>query len=125
MAAATLFTIPSFTVPGASNSLRVGTSTQNVWEEPALSEGIIESLEDGGYVLLQPIRFQYKRAGFGYIASFDEANIAISGITKQDARQALEIEILDAFDDWIADETALGAELKKQLVVLKKHVRRC
>ena len=75
------------------------------------------------YSLLKPIPIQYERVGTGFIASFPHANIAISGLTKQDAREALEIEILDAFDDWTADESALGVGPRQQLAILKRYIR--
>lgn len=68
---------------------------------------------------------RFERADFGYEASFHEANFAASGITRQDAYQALEAEILDAFDDWTADESALGPGPRQQLAVLKEYIEQC
>ena len=82
-------------------------------------------MHHGSYSLLKPIPIQYERVGTGFIASFPQANIAISGLTKQDAREALEIEILDAFDDWTANESALGVGPRQQLAILKRYIRVC
>lgn len=105
--------------------IRVGASAQNLWDEPRVSETHIDRFEDDGYRILRPITIQFERSGFGYVASFLEANIAVSGITRQDAYQALEIEILDAFDDWTADESALGPGPRQQLAVLRQYIERC
>lgn len=96
-------------------------SEQNPLIEPDTSEGFINHLDDS-YRLLSPIRVKYERSGDGFLASFAEANIAVSGLTKQDACEALVMEILDAFDDWTADESALGPGPLEQLTVLKKYI---
>jgi hypothetical protein len=97
---------------------------QNLLVEPQTSQEVLTTLDDDGHRLLRPITIEYARAGVGYIASFGAVNIAISGVTKIDARQALEIEILDAFDDWTADESVLGPGPRQQLAVLKQFIAR-
>ena len=94
--------------------------------EPPLTEIQIQRFEDDDeHRLVRPITIRFERSGLGYVASFREANFAVSGITKQDAHQALEAEILDAFDDWTADESALGPGPRQQLSVLRQYVERC
>ena len=111
---------------GSKNPLRVlRDSAQNLWDGPRVSEIQIDQFEATEYQIVKPITIRYERADFGYIASFEDANFAVSGITKQDAYQALEMEILDAFDEWIADESALGPGSLQQLAVLKKHIQKC
>lgn len=95
---------------------------QNQLIEPLICAGFIDALSDDCYSLLKPIPIQYERVGNCFIASFPQANIAISGLTKQDAREALETEILDAFEDWIADESVLGVGPGQQLEVLKQYI---
>ena len=94
----------------------------NTLSEPRITHEYINALEDASYRLMAPILIQYARGQFGYTASFVEANIAISGISKSDARRALEVEIMDAFDDWSADESVLGPGPRQQLTVLKKYI---
>jgi hypothetical protein len=101
--------------------LREAPST-NKLTEPRITHEFIDAFEDTSYELLTPIWIEYERDRFGYTASFIEANIAIADITKSDARRALEVEILDAFDDWNADESALGRGPREQLAVLKRYI---
>lgn len=98
---------------------------QNSLVEPRITEELIESLPDNTHRLLKPIEVRYERFEWGYMASFVQANIAISGITKSDAREALIDEILDAFDDWTGDESALGVGPRQQLAVLRNYIVRC
>jgi hypothetical protein len=108
------------------NPNRIGASAQNLLIEPALTEMQIQRFEDDDeHRLVRAITIRFERSGLGYVASFPEANFAVSGITKQDARQALEAEILDAFDDWTADESTLGPGPRQQLAVLRQYVERC
>ena len=100
---------------------REATST-NKLTEPRITHEYIDAFEDISYDLLSPILIEYERDRFGYTASFIEANIAIADITKPDARRALQVEILDAFDDWKADESALGPGPREQLAVLKRYI---
>ena len=97
-------------------------SEQNLLVEPRVSQETITGFDDDAYTLLSPITVVYERTEHGFVASFPEANFAVSGITKTDARQALETEILDAFDDWTVDESALGPGPLEQLAVLKRHI---
>jgi len=55
-------------------------------------------------------------------AQFTEANFAVSGISRQDAFQAITEEMLAAFDDWAADESKLGPGPKQQLAVLRQYL---
>lgn len=100
---------------------REATST-NKLTEPRITHEYIHTFGDTSYDLTTPILIEYERDQFGYTANFIEANIAISGVTKSDARCALEVEILDAFDDWNADESALGRGPREQLTVLKRYI---
>lgn len=109
--------------PGIASSFEwAGSQQQNRLIEPAICEAFIDALADDAYFLLQPIPIRYERVGAAFIASFPHANIATSGFTKHDAGEALEIEILDAFDDWTADESVLGAGPQGQLEVLKRYI---
>lgn len=85
------------------------------------TENFIDSLP--GYKVLQSIRITYDQVSdTEVIASFEPANIAISGLTRHDAYQALVEEILIAFEDWSANEAGLGPGPKRQLAVLRTYL---
>jgi hypothetical protein len=96
-----------------------GTSETSLFGKPSVD--YIDRVE--GYFILKRIPVKYEEADDTDIeAIFEEANIAISGISRQDAHQALVENILTAFDDWSANENALGPGPKKQLAVLKTYI---
>ncbi len=116
-----------FSIPlvGASSEFRINLgeiSAGNELNEPRITSDVISGFDDDEYRLLAQIPIRIERTDTGFVASFDEANLAIAGITKAEARQALEVEILDAFDDWTADETALGIPTRQQLAILKRYL---
>ena len=57
-----------------------------------------------------------------FIASFDEANIAMGGETSIDAKEALLEEILASYDALTEHEGRLGLQMELQLVALKKYI---
>jgi len=116
--------LSGFISPGFSEfKINLGEiSAANVVEEPRITDGAISHFEDDAYRLLTPIPVRFERMENGYVVNFDEANMATAGLTKTDASHALEVEILDAFDDWTADETALGIPTRRQLMVLKRYI---
>jgi hypothetical protein len=82
---------------------------------------VIERID--GYTVRRPIPVKYTEASDTDIeASFEEANIAISGNSRQDAYQALIEEILTAFDDWSVGESALGPGPRRQFAVLRSYL---
>ena len=89
--------------------------TEHVW---------IEGLGEAGYRILQPIPVVIERVGIGdVVASFREANIAMSGDDTSDAYQALVAEILDTFDVLLS-EPSLGVGAAEQRRILCKHIAR-
>ncbi len=119
------FAIPRVPAGVGGRILDDWAAEQNSLVEPRVVEEEINSLPDNTHRLLSPINVKYERLDGGYTASFVQANIAVSGITKSEARDALIDEILDAFDDWSADESALGVGPRQQLVILKNYIARC
>lgn len=92
-------------------------------EENLLETGEIRRLEDG-YDLIRPIPYRIERMDEGeFRASFDEANIAISGVGRQDAYQSLVAEILDTFDT-LTGEEQLSPATAAQLDVLRTYIAR-
>lgn len=81
----------------------------------------IEELEDG-YNVTVPIPVTIERVDDKtYQATFEEANIAITGFDGQDAYQSLVAEILDTYDT-LVNEPELGRDAAAQLAVLRRHI---
>jgi hypothetical protein len=100
---------------------------ESLWESSVsyFDEGVsfcsIDELEQG-YEVLVPISVTIQRIDDRtFEASFDGANIAITGEDAQDAYQSLVAEILDTFDTLIA-EPNLGRDAATQLEVLRRHI---
>ena len=87
----------------------------------AIDAGVINTLEDG-YPVLKPIPYEIERIADGdFLATFQAANIAISGFDAQDAYQSLVAEILDTFDA-LVDEPRLGQDAAAQLQILRTYI---
>lgn len=84
----------------------------------------INNLDEPGYRCLQPIPVEVRRAEYGYfLASFSDANIAISGQDRDDAYQALIVEIIETFEV-LLEEPKLGPDAREQLNILNKFIAR-
>ena len=93
-----------------------------LWATEDGEGGTIDRLEVG-YALLMPIPYRTERIDDGtYVASFEAANVSISGTSFRDAYQSLIAEILDSFDTLLANETVLGPDAKEQLEVLRRYI---
>lgn len=83
----------------------------------------INSLPGEPYTLLQPIPVKIERIEDNdSLASFEEANIAMSGETEQEAFQNLVAAVLDSFEDFSGEEASLGPEPARQLRVLRRYL---
>ncbi len=70
-----------------------------------------------------PIPVRIVREGeLDFIASFEEADISISGESFRDAFQALALEVLDTFDYLLSHCSDLGPWPEQQLAILKRHL---
>ena len=67
------------------------------------------------------VRCEYPHRG-EVVAVFEQASIAMSGDTVEDAINGLMVEILDAFEDYSAEEANLGPGPRQQLRVLREYV---
>jgi hypothetical protein len=116
MATAAFFSVPT----GARFTVTVVQSAEvSLYSQTRLDR--IERLE--GYRVLRPIPVVYEIASDTDVeARFDDANIAMSGNSRLDARQALVEEMLSTFDDYTADEAALGPGPKQQLALLRTYI---
>lgn len=82
----------------------------------------IDDLGEGVYRVRRPFAIKITRIGAGnFEALFREANIAISGIDRDDAYQAVLAEILDTFDT-LVEEPNLIPRAAKQLQILREYI---
>ena len=86
----------------------------------------VKSLPGEPYTVLQPIRIKIERMGENdFLASFEEANLAMSGETKEEALQNIIAEILDTFEMFSDEASRLGPEPSRQLRVMQKYLKPC
>lgn len=75
------------------------------------------------YAVTVPIPVRMVREGeLDFTASFEEADISISGESLRDAFQALVLEVLDTFDYLLSHCSDLGPWPEEQLAILKSHL---
>ena len=81
---------------------------------------------DARYDLLQPIPVDFEEvAPDAVIAHFREADLAVTGLDRQDAQDSLVSWILDIFDDLAeAEPQVLGVTPTMQIRVLRQHLER-
>ena len=85
----------------------------------------IDQFPGESYALRRPIPVAIQRLeADDFVASFEEANLAVSGETSQEAFQNLAIEILNLFEIFSEEESNLGPEPTRQLKVLKQYLAR-
>lgn len=58
-----------------------------------------------------------------WIATFEEADIAMSGIDPEDAMQSLRYEIVYSMESLLSSEGMLSPKLKLRLDILRRHVK--
>jgi len=91
--------------------------------DPPIKIAAITDLYEEGYKLLRPIPTELERVGESeVIAKFKEANIAIAGVSEQDAFQSVFADILDTFDALSDEGNNLGPDAAKQLQVLRTYI---
>ena len=104
--------------------LQLLTSASTDQSSPRTEHVRIKNLGEAGYQILQPIPVVIQEvAPEDFLASFHEANIAISGSDNDDAYQALVAEILDTFDVLI-EERSLGPDAAEKLQTLSTYIAR-
>jgi hypothetical protein len=84
---------------------------------------MLRHFPDEPYRLLKPIVVRVKRLDDDdFLASFSDANMAISGDSAQEAFQNLAAHILDVLEVLERGESALAPEPARQLAVLRDHI---
>lgn len=85
----------------------------------------IQELPDHRFELLRPIPVTYTEWSGSVVASFEEADVSISGSSREDAHELLAHWVVDLFGDLLDEPTAtLGRVPARQLTVLREYIRR-
>lgn len=84
----------------------------------------ITTLEPEPFVLLHEIPVAVFSDEDGYLATFTDADISMTGDTREEAMENLRLLIVDMFDDLDAQEAQLGPFPQRQLSVLRKFIHR-
>jgi hypothetical protein len=86
-----------------------------------IEHGTIDALEVG-YAVRRPIPYKIEMVAAGdYLASFDDANIAVGGRDAQDAYQSLVAEILDTYDV-LEVEAEHSPQAQAQFALLQTYI---
>ena len=103
-------------------------STHEKWDARLSEEVQIAELSAADaeeFELLKPIPVRFKSVSGNLVAYVPEADLAFSGVNRQDAMDHLMDWMLGLFDDLIdEDQAALGPRPAHQLEILKEHLRR-
>ena len=87
------------------------------------NDRVIETLPESKFRLQFPIPVRLDGdIDEGWVASFDEANIAISGDTVADAMEALAENIVFAMELHIAEEDKLNEHFRGVLATLRRYI---
>ena len=88
-----------------------------------LLRSLITVLPEGAYSLREPIPIVMESLESGeWIAKFDEANIAMTGDTPEEARELLAYNIVDAIELFYSHQEALIPDLRQTLQVLLHYI---
>ena len=103
-------------------SRRTLVSKQNNMRPRKAFHLMVTSLPDSGYKLSAPLSIVIEQTSNTAIASFEAANIHMSGDTVREALDNLLSLMLDLFETFSSDETNLGKEPARQLNVLRSYI---
>lgn len=84
----------------------------------------IRTLEPEPFDLARDIPAVVQPTDDGYLATFFDANIGMTGDTKEEAVANLKLLLVDVFDDLEKEERQLGPKLVRQLAVLRSFMKR-
>lgn len=76
------------------------------------------------YDLEEPIIARVEKDDIdSWVATFEEADIAMSGIDPEDALQSLRYEIVYSMESLLSSEDVLSPKLRRRLDVLRHHIK--
>ena len=84
----------------------------------------ITTLEPEPFDLLHNIPVVVQPTDDGYLATFFDANIGMTGDTKEESVANLRLLLVDVFDELEREEGQLGPQLVRQLAVLRSFMKR-
>jgi hypothetical protein len=84
----------------------------------------VATLEPEPFDLLRNIPVVVQPTADGYLATFFDANIGITGDTMEEAVANLRVLLVDVFGDLEREEARLGPQLVRQLAVLRGFMKR-
>lgn len=84
----------------------------------------ITTLAPEPFDLLREVPVVVQRTDDGYLATFFDANIGMTGDTQAEAVSNLRLLLVDVFDELETDEARLGPQTARQLAVLRTFMRR-
>ena len=84
----------------------------------------ITTLEPEPFDLLHSIPVVVQPTTDGYLATFFDANIGITGDTKEESVVNLRLLLVDVFEELEREEAQLGPQLVRQLAVLRRFMKR-
>lgn len=84
----------------------------------------ITTLEPEPFDLLRNISVVVQATDDGYLATFFDANIGMTGDTKEESVANLRLLLVDVFDELEREEGQLGPQLVRQLAVLRSFMKR-
>ncbi len=84
----------------------------------------IAALEPEPFNLLRDIPVVVQSTDDGFLATFFDANIGMTGDTREEAVANLKVLLVDVFDELDRDEGQLGPQLVRQLAVLRSFMKR-
>jgi hypothetical protein len=85
---------------------------------------IIQDLGSASYEILKSIPVEVQEEDGAFVASFFDANIGITGDTKEEAVENLRFLLTDMFDDLESQESQLGPHPQQQLAVMRSFMRK-
>jgi len=84
----------------------------------------VMTLDPEPFQLLREMQFVVRPTDDGYLATLFDANLGMTGDTREEAVANLKVLIVDIFDQLEQNEDKLGPEPARQIAVLRSFMRR-
>jgi predicted DNA-binding antitoxin AbrB/MazE fold protein len=84
----------------------------------------ITTLEPEPFELLRTIPVVVQETDDGYLATFFDANVGMTGDTREESVANLKLLLVDAFEELETNESQLGPQMVRQLAVLRSFMKK-